>query len=808
MIYTKRMSIGTGLLALSLLTSFAVSLSARPVDFSQGVIVGASDDLPAKTLVMLQEEIEERTSVRLPISFAVPDERPTILVGTRRSFASGGVAIPPGIDLPSKSEGFAAWVDERRSPAPAVYLVGHDGRGALFAVGRLLRELTLAKGRIEIDSGFALSRAPRYPIRGHQIGYRHTANTYDAWSVEMYEQYIRDMILFGANSVEIIQEGGREHRDGPVLSETQWTMNVKLTRMIEDYGIDIWLWEPLLADVRDPDVAASELKRRQEFYAECDRIDHVMVPGGDPGHTDPAVLMPWLERHAAALHQEFPDAGLWVSHQKFKKDGLDYFFKYLHDMKPKWLRGIVYGPGTNMTLAETRRRTPRHYPIRRYPDITHNVRCQYPIPALDVIFAQTLGREGINPRPMATSHIHNVLAKHADGFVSYSDGAHDDLNKMVWSEMGWGAKGTAEEIDAILRDYGRVFFGASLAADVAEGLKMLEQNLAGPVLENDGIDAALRHWQQIERRGGDRLSANWRFQMYLFRAMFDAYVRARHVLEKGYEREAYAALSRARELGVSPAIAAAQWALAETDRTRPFLDDRIALEALGVKLLQLIGFQMSVDPPYLARNPERGALLDKLDRPLNDRLWLEDQFRKIVAIENEAEQLALIDRIVHWEDPGPGGFYDDLGNALKQPHLVRYQGADDPGFTLGPQEAHYRSLDNYSLQVSRLKMSWLDYAQTPSRIPLKMRYEGLDSDATYRLRVTYHGRFAPIMRLTVDESIEIHGALPMPQPVWPVEFEIPHRATRDGTLDLRWDLVDRRGCQVAEVWLLRQGPAG
>jgi len=274
-------------------------------------------------------------------------------------------------------------------------------------------------------------------------------------------------------------------------------------------------------------------------------------------------------------------------------------------------------------------------------------------------------------------------------------------------------------------------------------------------------------------------------------------------VELGYEEQAMKALAQAGELGVEKAIENARAELAQPDRIRVFLDQRVLLEEIGVKLLRLIGFQMSIDEPFLARNPERGALLDKLDRPLNDRLWLQGELQKISATKDSATQLEMIDRILHWEDPGPGGFYDDLGNSTKQPHLVRTSTRwDDPGFVRGPQEAHFRSLNNYSRgQVSPLKWSWLDYAQGT---PMMVRYKDLPADAKYRLRVTYHGRFAPVMTLTANGHHEIHGALAMPEPVWPVEFDIPHVLTRNGKLELRWDLVDRRGCQVAEVWLMRR----
>ena len=39
---------------------------------------------------------------------------------------------------------------------------------------------------------------------------------------------------------------------------------------------------------------------------------------------------------------------------------------------------------------------------------------------------------------------------------------------------------------------------------------------------------------------------------------------------------------------------------------------------------------------------------------------------------------------MNWTNPGPGGFYDDLGNLTRQPHLVR-----GPGFEEDP--AYFRS---------------------------------------------------------------------------------------------------------------------
>jgi hypothetical protein len=63
------------------------------------------------------------------------------------------------------------------------------------------------------------------------------------------------------------------------------------------------------------------------------------------------------------------------------------------------------------------------------------------------------------------------------------------------------------------------------------------------------------------------------------------------------------------------------------------------------------------------------------------------------------------------------------------------------------------------------------------------------------------------MALEAD-GIEVHPWIAKPDPVRPVEFDVPAKATADGRLTLTWRQEpgrggNGRGCQVAEVWLLR-----
>ncbi len=802
----------------TVVVSVCLSMPASAIDLSHATIVsGSSSAVVAKAGVMLQEELAERSGIALKIADQAPTDGVVIRLGT--------VADLPGVDVPSQAEAYGIEVSGN-----VVNLVGFDERGTLYAAGRLIRLATCKPGTLILDLPQPIATAPDVPIRAHQLGYRHTANTYDAWTVDVYEQYIRDLIMFGCNGIELISSLDPEEKDGPVMTERIRDMNVALAEMIHSYGIDVWVWSPVMAyrdeDVTNPEGLARALELRRSFLSDYSTIDHVFVPGGDDGNTPAEPLMHFLEQMSPVLKELHPNAKIWVSNQTFTLEENDYFFDYLRSESPDWLAGLVYGPWIKMGWEEMRERTPRRYPIRRYPDINHTVRCQYPIPNWDPAFAHTIGREPIMPMPEMQRHIYNRFLEVSDGFGTYSDGIHDDLNKHVWNVLGWDP---GSDLEAALEEYGKVWFGVDLAKDVARGLRAFEANWQGSILDNKSIPKTLEMWEEIAKRVPG-FEQNWRAQMYLFRARFDANVQAEARAQKRQQEEAHAALSKAANVGVKKAIQLARAALAKAD-TPAAPELRSGIQAMGPLLLESIGYQLSVEAPYRARNPERSAMLDWLDQPLNDRPWLEQRFQALLTLDNEAEQLARIDAILNWEDPGPGGFYDNLGAVAESSHVV-YQRSweEDPSGnhtarvafpnykadakTIAAQGSQAEA-DNmvFKEEVTRLdgahkgrqelRQSWQTQITTLYGTPLKMRYEGLDPTARYRLKVTYAGRFRPTMTLTVNDEYGIHGPVPQPDPIWPVSYYLPQDATRSGTLNVEWNLVEGRGCMVAEVWLLK-----
>lgn len=763
------------------------------LDLHQATIVYSGGTLPkaeAKARTVLVEEVEKRTNIRLPESTTWPSSGPVIALTVQAGIGDLG------------AEGYHLFTDTSASGRPVVWIVGVDGRGVLYGVGRFLREMLWETGFLQLPAPLDIATSPAFPLRGHQLGYRNTANSYDAWTVDQYEQYIRELVIFGCNAIENIPfepEGNSPHFQLPPSQMAQ-----ELSRICDEYDIQYWVWTPADFDLTNTAAHNAALVQHEQLYAGCTRLDGVFVPGGDPGDNPPEQVMVFLEELATRLAAHHPNAGVWVSNQGFTEEENDWFFTYLQNQHPSWLAGVVYGPWTRLTLEEERTRTPSQYRIRRYPDITHNVRCQYPVPEWDAAFAHTLGREASNPRPTQTAHIHNVFARFADGFITYSDGIHDDVNKVVWCVQGWDPDSNVEET---LKQYGRFFFGPSVADGAATGILQLESNWSGPLADNPVVANTFAHWQTLESAHPE-LATNWRWQLCLLRAYYDFYTRERLHYETEQEAQAKTILANASSTGAETAMrnAEAVLALADTAPIRRDLQDRI--QDLCTDLYSSIGLQTSTAPPFNASGLERGCVLDTLNWPLNDRCWLQIRFSAIRSLGNETDKLHAINELLNWENPGEGGFYDDLGALHKQPHVIQPRDwAVDPGRLRSVQnEVSWHNGDRQNLKRGGGRLSWQNQAQTLYGTPLQMHYAGLQAEKQYKLRVVYTGRFAATMRLKANGTYTIHSDLPQPATPTVLEYLLPLDVTAGGTLDLQWDLVSGRGCQVAEVWLVPQEP--
>lgn len=771
---------------LALLIVSSAASSALALDFTGATIVVPAD-APGRqknAARMLSEEITKRTQLRLTIAPTMPSKGPAILLRT------GTMPGPEGFSLTSSHE----------TDRPIVTVKGFDDRGVIFGAGYLLRQFRMGLQRLELAPDLELQSKPNTAIRGHQLGYRPKSNTYDAWSVPMWEQYIRDLAIFGTNTVELIPPRSDDAADSPHFPLPQIDMMGEMSRIANEYAMDVSIWYPAMdADYSDPKTVAFALEEWGNVFRKLPRVDAVFVPGGDPGHTQPKYLMALLEKETTVLRLSHPKAQMWISPQSFDQAWLDEFYGIL-DQQPSWLTGVVFGPQARGSIEQLRARVPKRYQVRFYPDITHSRQSEFPVEDWDFALSTTEAREGINPRPVAEAAIFHRYSQFSNGFVTYSEGCNDDFNKFLWSSLGWNPDARIEDI---VHDYSQYFISADLADDFAKGLMGLERNWKGPLAANSGVDATLAIFQDLEKRARPQDKLNWHFQQALYRAYYDAFIRKRLAIETDQESRAITALKNAPRDGATEATAAATKIL-DTDELTPEIRVlRTRVFELAEALYQSIRMQLSVSR-YQAIGLGRGANLDSIDFALNDRVWLKNEFAKIAKAPRD-RQLAMLDRIVNWTNPGPGGFYDDLGDPTRQPHLVRGESYErDPDFLLSPFIGFGDTEPRGGARVS-----WYTTAETLGETPLKMRYTGLDTKAQYAVRVVYGGDSPKVqLRLTANK-FPIHDLQAKPSPQVPLEFDIPREATQAGELTLEWSKQagqggSGRGVQVCEVWLIRK----
>ncbi len=728
-----------------------------------------------KAAQVISEEVEKRTQLRL----------------TRNAAGGASIALVRGT---GPAEGFSVKVAAR-----GVTITGNDDRGILFGVGYFLRQARMSRQSFTIADGLAVTTAPKVAIRGHQLGYRPKTNSYDGWSVPMWDQYIRELALFGTNTIELIPPRSDDDEDSPHFPLKPIDMMAEMSRIGGEYGMDVSIWYPAMdKDYSDPKTVEVALQEWGEIFAKLPKVDAVFVPGGDPGHTQPKYLMALLEKQAANLRKYHPKATMWVSPQSFDKVWLEEFISIVAK-EPAWLAGVVFGPQVRGSIEELRARIPKRYPIRFYPDITHSLRAEFPVQGWDFAYATTEAREVINPRPTQQAAIFRRYMASSAGFVTYSEGCNDDVNKFLWSGLGWNPEANVADL---LREYSRFLIAPEHEEGFTQALLGLEANWQGPLATNGGVATTLQQLQAMERGATPQLRQNWRFQQALYRGYYDAFIRARLAVETAQESRALGVLARAGETGSEKAMAEAEGILFADGLTPEARALRARVFELAEALFQSIHMQLSV-ARYSAIALGRGANLDAVDFALNDRMWLRNQFAAIRNVPDEKQRAARLTRLAEWTNPGPGGFYDDLGDTTRQPHLVAGLAYDsDPDFLKSPLVGFG------DLPQQGNRVSWFTDAETLGDTPLRLHYQNLSREARYMVRVVYGGDSAVSLRMTANGK-EIHPFLNKPTPIAPVELDIPQVLTASGDLTLEWTKPaggggNGRGVQVAEVWLVKK----
>jgi hypothetical protein len=176
--------------------------------------------------------------------------------------------------------------------------------------------------------------------------------------------------------------------------------------------------------------------------------------------------------------------------------------------------------------------------------------------------------------------------------------------------------------------------------------------------------------------------------------------------------------------------------------------------------------------------------------------------REALAHGGNSKMKNAVKMIVHYEDPGEGGFYDDLGWPNDPKRLVR--GEWLWGFIPFPGPA---KRSHYSLAYTMFDPRGLSVA-----------YEGLDSAVQYVVRISIgahleEGEGADMLRgIELKEGMQADGqvvsegfAIPRGS-VTHQEFDLPREVTRDGKVEITLTNSSRILPVTAayEAWLMRK----
>ena len=590
-------------------------------------------------------------------------------------------------------------------------------RGFIYCIGRLLRKSEIQDNKIIIPDDLCGKFAPDMKIRGHQLGYRTTPNTYDAWDYEQYRRYYLDLMFFGMNTVEHIPYQSGKSKRNSLMKYDEEEFLVKGCEIADEFDLDVSLWHPNYDNETDESAA----KRRGELYSKIKRLDYVFIPGGDPGNLPADVFMSRCKAISKALKKSHPAAGLWPSVQApHEYDNWGEVFTNEIQKLPDEIDGVIYGPNHAFPLDEVRKRIPDKYPLRFYPDITHNVRCEYPVhydkQDWHFAFCNNLSRECTNPRPFEYAFLHKETRGYFIGSVSYSEGITDDVNKCIWSSLDFDF---GSEVTGILEDYCRLYFPGQNSKEISNLIISLEKNWDSVPEENDKIDITYNQFNSLYK-SNENLRENWRFVQLYLRSVCDKYIRDKRIND-------LSAITLAKNSSKEKAIE-----ILESDypsEIKALYDD---IEMLCDKMFKLIGYQSSVEK-YDADGWERGAILDTINLPVSDRKFLINVLKTCSAEQiKKAFEREKTDGIYYCVSvDGPA-----LGRQKGEVYM-NFQG-DRPDTNDGTlPAAQFNVYDNYSfeyefgeLEISDyiLRITWLSDKNDNSALTIKLNgniiYEG------------------------------------------------------------------------------------
>jgi hypothetical protein len=811
--------------------------------------------------VVSESEAPESTSNELTILLGIPEHHAAIAQVIDRE------RIEPLGELAPGPEGFLLQVLDREKDRPALLLAASvDERGALYAVGEILRQVDITLDGFEVPGDLSVRTAPAFEVRGTQYGQSHIAKLKGKvrdWTEEELHRMILDYALAGANvfstgfrkefdflkSYGLMTQGGfgANTGDGP----PEWEAK-------ESIGRTGYLCLSV------PEAVEAQIERCENEFKNGPAFDFVKFHGGDGGGCECERCNPYgltfikvVEKMAERIHKYHPETRVYFTNQKFDDEDDLAIFKYLQEEPREWLWAWGYGPGSDAMSWQPGHRQTHRMDLFRYPgfgpfgrycqEIVHQLPPQQVLVYYNEITHWRYAQHGyiqMYPRadrngdlPPHWNHfiyerrpdqaltmvydrltfyawpkfyhwLFNQLLPHSVGDITHSSGHHDHFNQWMWQRLLWAPHTSVEEV---VDDYSRTWFGEEAAPLMAKALFQLEENLEEdrdrPIDQKPGIG---RYYNLVKQAGAlmpaHEMKTNWLWREYMVKGALDKYVQLAVAQQTAVREKVETHIGEALETDAGDrAIESALEMLSQTAETKEMALLREEAERLGEESNELYGV--------------RNEGIFNLVHDYIGLGWYDRQLRR--ALESEGERRReLLWMVAHYEDAGEGGYYDNCGTFDPSPNLVKGYPYDH-GQPFVPEML---SESNLPSQKSMCFTQDEDQGVT-------FHYRGLDPQADYRIRFTfvrpwYQERYA--MRMNQKSQTIYADDIPLATEVELPEresefftFGIPKQAVADGELVLRferapgvtdgpqvlremWRNSGGWGTIVSEAWLMRE----
>ena len=606
-----------------------------------------------------------------------------------------------------------------------------------------------------------------------------------------------------------------------------------------------------------PEARDELLRICENKFKNAPQWDYIRMNSGDGGGCECDKCAPYggtyirlAANMAKIIHEHLPEARIFCTNQKLDNAGEEAIFEYLNEEPREWLAAICYGPGSNAMSFQPGRRQDHRMDLFRYPafgeydrylreilhrlprqqdivfftGITHWIYSEYglltrPFPPdrnyetpshwsdfiyskkADPTLVRIYDRRTFHVRPRNYYRAFRETLRYGIGDVTYSEGQHDHFNQWMWQRLLWNPH---RELDDLVSEYSRVFFGRDAAPMMAEAIFQTELNYSEPLETNEGIDRLIRLLEGAADKMPDHLmEENFLWRQYMQKALIDKYaqlkLRRQNELKSGVME--LLANADSREMGSREAATKAKERFAEDIETEEMKRLRTEAGRLGEETDRLFGV--------------RSEGWFNLDQDLVDLEWLRGKVDEIATAIDDESADSIVEHVVHYEDPGEGGFYDNAGDPKLSPRLAY-------GFPRGGSARGFRP--------SQVSMAYT----TDEERGVTFEYEDLDKDAAYKVRFTLvrwvspqrPGR-KPRPEPQKTQSIYADGEplaesleLPTNQPGF-FEFDIPQELTRDGHLKVWfekeegvgkgtqeemtiWRVAGGWGTVCSEAWLMKR----